>query len=258
MGTGAAAKAGESTAIVHKTRGDSGTPASLLECCEATFNIEIGAEEASAARTVGELYNIIRWKCQDDRVTGSPCAVADSYRGLRDHLMERGLIAAARPTAALEVIFGPNPRAEWALLRARFGKAVPGLTLSEGETCAMSMIVALGLSAAVFGGLYVNDVSGNSGLAVLTALGAVALSFGIVFVYGALFAQTIPYGLKTLADLARLTAGELKPWAAMPARKPVQMWEALSDIVRRETGTSEPVTRESAVASMAKPERRAS
>jgi hypothetical protein len=222
-----------------------GTPPDLLECCEATFNIEIAAEEAKAARTLGELYDIIRWKCQDDRLHGPACAIADAYGSLRNYLAERGLAPAARPSAALEVIFGHNPRAEWALLRQRFGKRVPGLSLSEGETTAMSMIVALGLSGAVFGGLYVGDLTDDSMLAVLTGLGAIALAFGIVFAYGALFARTLPPELKTLADLARVTAGA--GTAGMPPRKPAQMWEALADIVRRERGTAHPVTPESAM-----------
>jgi hypothetical protein len=247
MGIAAAAKA-EQMLVAEEVSPGLGVP-SLFESCEATFNIDIEPDEAQGARTVGDLYDLIRWKCQSERLGASACGVADAYLALRGYLGARGLAPHARPTAALGVIFGANVRAEWTALRAHFGKGIPGLTLSEGEVCAMSMVLALGLSGGVFGGLYVGDLTHRIALGLGAGLGIVGLAFGIVFLYGALFARTIPAELKTLADLARVAAATRgRHWHLRAApRKPAEMWEALSDIVRRETGSTGPVNPESAV-----------
>jgi hypothetical protein len=244
MGLAAAALETPTTANTAKGAG----AANIFECCEATFNIDIGPHEAQSAHTVGDLYDLIRWKCQSERLGASACSVADSYLALKSYLVERGLTAGcARPTAMLEVIFRTNTRAEWAQLRARFGKAIPGLTLSEGETVAMSMVLALGLAGGVFGGLYVSDFTHGIGPGLAAGLGIITTGFALVFAYGALFARTIPAELQTLADLARIaTPNSSRVWRPAP-RKPAEMWEALSDIVRREMGMTGPVSPGSAV-----------
>jgi hypothetical protein len=247
------------TAIAVESLGDAASrgtaaPPDLFESCEATFNIDIGPHEAQGAHTVGDLYDLIRWKCQSEWLGASACGVADTYLALKDYVMRRGLARCAKPTSALEVIFRGNIRTEWALLRARFGTRIPGLTLSEGEVCAMSMVLALGLAVGVFGGLYVGDHTHHFGVGFAAGLGIILFAFGAVLLYGALFAATLPTGLKTLADLARVAARSKAPqWSLRPRpRKPVEMWEALSDIVRREAGLNGAVTPDLSVPDMAR------
>jgi hypothetical protein len=230
--------------VVLKTSGGA-RERDLIEACEATFNIDLSAGEAESLRTVGDLYGLIRWKCQSDDHGPSGCAVAESYRQLRTHLAGRCQQRVIRPTSALEALLAPDPRADWTQLRRAFGKGMPRLELSEGQTLVVAMLVALGLAGGVFGGLIVSDATGAPGLGVLAGLGALGLTLAIVLAYSLAFARSIPRDLRTLADLARAVANQGN-WSLRPMPRPA-MWDALEDIIRRDAGFEGPVTADLAV-----------
>lgn len=208
----------------------------VLEACEATFNIDIETDEAEALRTVGDLYGVIRWKCEHQSLGPTGASIAESYRRLKAYLTDQGIARPIRPTSALDAVFGPDPRPAWARLRKAFGKSLPRLALSDGQLVFASMLLALGLSGGVFGGLTVSDVTGAPALGVAAGLLALGLSVLAVMAYSFLFARSIPFGLRTMGDLARLVAGR------KGACKPAQLWEALEDIIRRDAGFDGKVT----------------
>lgn len=222
--------------------------ADLLESCEATFGIDIEDDEAGEVRTVGDLYDVIRWKCRTERLGASACAISDAYRNLRDHLTVRDLGTGIRPTTALPTVFGTDPRKEWALLRQMTGRKLPRLELSEGETTLMSMLIAVGLSAGVFGGLYVSDAFKNPTLGALVGLGLFLGASALVLLYDFLFSRTIPGELRTVADLARAVASSGVPvWTRPLSHKPEALWKALEEVVRRDQGIDGPVTKDLSV-----------
>ena len=60
------------------TAAEAASDRDLLESCEATFNIDLPEDEASALRTVGDLYSVIRWKCQRSDLGPSASAIVRS------------------------------------------------------------------------------------------------------------------------------------------------------------------------------------
>jgi hypothetical protein len=229
----------------------------LLEACEATFNIDIAQCEADYLHTVGDLYGVIRWKCQGEPPGQAAGSVADSYRALRAHLMARGVTRPIRPTGALETLLGPDLRVEWAQLRRRYGKTLPRLELSDGQQIVAAMLIALGLAGGIFGGFWVSDTTGHALLGVAAGLAVLGLMMLAVFAYGRIFARSLPVRVRTMADLARSVArcGEapLRPAPQPPAPQPAAgLWEAFEDVLRRNSGVEGPVTADLALPKNAK------
>jgi hypothetical protein len=223
--------------VVLKTAGGA-RERDLLEDCEAAFNIDIEAPEAEALRTVGDLYSVIRWKCQYDHLGPPAPAIADAYRQLRAHLAGRRTGTPLRPTASLEALLGPDPRGEWAILRRRFGKGLPRLELSDGQLLVVAMLLALGLAGGVFGGLAVSDALAAPALGAGAGLMALGLALAAVMAYSLLLARSIPAGLRTVGDLARLMASRSQKNQGQPSA----LWLMLEDIIRRDGGIEGPVT----------------
>jgi len=217
----------------------------LLEACEATFNIDLPDDEAGALRTVGDLYSVIRWKCQRPDLGPSASAIAESYRQLRTHVHGSGVSRPIRPTSALEPLFGADPRPAWAGLRKQFGKGLPRLELSDGQLLFVSMLVATGLAGGVFGGLGASDATHHPMVGVITGLVVLAVTILAVMAYSLLFARSIPVGLKSMADLARLVAS--LGTRRQPPRGPAALWEVLEDVLRRDGGFEGAMTASSAV-----------
>ena len=213
----------------------------LLEACEAAFNIDIPEAEAEYLRTVGDLYGVIRWRCQSERMGRPGCAIAASYRKLRGQLQGQGVRRAIRPTSALEALLGPDPRAQWTQLRRAFGPGLPRLELSDGQHVFVSMLVAMGLAGGIFGGLITSDSSGNSWLGVAVGLAILGVVLLGVTAFGLFFARTIPLGLKTVADLARTLTLQGTTGLHAPEEER-SLWSTLEDVLRRDGGVEGPVT----------------
>jgi hypothetical protein len=231
--------------IVVLRTGDGASKRDLLEACEATFNIDIERCEAEPLRTVGDLYGVIRWKCQNDGPGPSAGTIAECYRQLRTHLIGRGVRRPIRPSSPLEAVLGPAPRTDWALLRRQCGGRLPRLELSNGQLIFTTMLVAAGLAGGVFGGLTMSDMTGNQSLGVVTGLAVLGVMLLVVMAYGLLFARAIPGGLRTMADLARHVASGRA--GARAGRKPPVLWDALEDVIRRDGGFEGPVTADLAI-----------
>lgn len=214
----------------------------LLEACEATFNIEIEPDEAASLRTVGDLFDMIRWKCQSDSPGPSACSIAATYRLLRQGLLAQGVQACVRPSSNVETLLGPDPRRQWSLLRKRVGKALPPLALSEQQCIGAMAFMAMGLAAGVLGGLAISDLTGRPFYGVLAGLGALGVTLAGVMAYAHFFGRSMPSRIRTMADLARITAMAGHWRNDAPPTRPAALWQALEDIIRTDAAFQGEVT----------------
>lgn len=205
-------------------------PVDILQKIERAFGVKITDAEAQSIVQVGQLFDLLEAKLGP--ASGEKCATAMAFYRLRRAIIQDAPLISLEPETSLADICDGNPKLAFRNLKERCGLTLPTLLIGwMGVTgLALPVIVVLG---GLLGYEWINellDFGPKPGLAwTLIAAGVFCISAGLTWADP----MKISYRLKTLADLATVTAalnyGGLVREGAR--HRPKELWHALTEVL---------------------------